>query len=210
MSQEYQLVIEARKLTNHGFVIIPLNDKIAIIKYKDRRKVEATTREIDLWFSNRDGRIPKANGIAIAINNTEFGIDTDGEKCESIFLNIISKLSAELQDKIYKTMYTKTPHGHHRTFRYFSDDFPDGIKEKTYLKINGEHSEIALKGKDHYFVERGPGYEIINDVEDVVTLTKVEVNELLGALTAFSAEYEGLAKVVKKSNLTMSNQTETA
>ena len=47
-------------------------------------------------------------------------------------------------------MYTKTPHGHHRTFRYLSDDFPDGIKEKTFLKINGEHSEIALKGKDHY------------------------------------------------------------
>lgn len=55
-----------------------------------------------------------------------------------------------------------------------------------------------LKGKDHYFVERGPGYEIINDVDDVVTLTKTEVNELLGALAAFSAEYEGLAKVVKK------------
>lgn len=120
--------LEAKKLTSHGFVIIPLNDKIATIKYKDRRKVQATTREIDLWFSNGDGRIPRANGIAIAINNTEFGIDTDGKKCESIFLNIISKLSAELQDKIHKTMYTKTPHGHHRTFRYISDDFPDGIK----------------------------------------------------------------------------------
>ena len=190
--------MEARKLTNHGFVIIPLNDKIAIIKYKDRRKVQATTREIDLWFSNGDGRRPKANGIAIAINNTEFGIDTDGEKCESIFLNIVSKLSAELQDKIRKTMYTKTPHGHHRTFRYISDDFPDGIKEKTYLKINGEHSEIALKGRDHYFVERGPGYEIIKDVENVVTLTNTEVNELLGVLTVFGAEHEGLTKVVRK------------
>jgi hypothetical protein len=190
--------IEARKLTNHGFVIIPLNDKIAIIKYKHRRKDMATAKEIDIWFSNGDGRIPKANGIAIAINNTEFGIDTDGEKCESIFSNIISKLSAELQDKIRNTMYTKTPHGHHRTFRYLSDDFPDGIKEKTYLKINGEHSEIALKGKDHYFVERGPGYEIINNAENVVTLTKTEVNEMLGALAAFGAEHEGLTKVVKK------------
>ena len=112
--------LQAKKLTSHGFVIIPLNDKIAIIKYKDRRKVQATTREIVSWFSNGDGRIPRANGIAIAINNTEFGIDTDGEKCESIFLNTISKLPAELQDKIRKTMHTKTPHGHHRTFRYLS------------------------------------------------------------------------------------------
>ena len=88
-------ITEARKLTNHDFIIIPLNDKIAIIKYKDRRKIPAISNEIDLWFSNDDGRIPRANGIAIAINNTEFGIDTDGEKCESIFLKIISKLSVD-------------------------------------------------------------------------------------------------------------------
>jgi hypothetical protein len=197
-TQEHPLTAEAKKLTNYGFVIIPLNDKIAIIKYRNRRKVPATTREIDLWFSNGDGRIPMANGIAIAINNTEFGIDTDGEKCESIFLNIISKLSAELQDKIHNTMHTKTPHGHHRTFKFIPEDYPDGIKEKTYLKINGEHSEIALKGKDHYFVERGPGYQIINDVEALVTLSKTEVNELLGALAAFGAEHEGLTRVIKK------------
>ena len=184
-------ITEARKLTNHDFIIIPLNDKIAIIKYKDRRKIPAISNEIDLWFSNDDGRIPRANGIAIAINNTEFGIDTDGEKCESIFLKIISKLSVDLQDKIRKTMHTKTPHGYHRTFRYISNDFPDGIREKTYVKINGEHSEIAIKGKDHYFVERGPGYEIINDVEHVVTLTKAEVNELHGALAHSALKMKG-------------------
>jgi hypothetical protein len=66
------------------------------------------------------------------------------------------------------------------------------------FKLNGEHSEIALKGKDHYFVERGPGYEIINDVEDLVTLTKAEVNELLGVLTSFGAEHEGLTTIVNK------------
>ena len=199
MSQEHPVIIEARKLTNHGFPIIPLKDKIAIIKYKHRRKDLATTREIDLWFSNGDGRIPRANGIAIAINNTEFGIDTDGEKCECIFLDkIVYNVSVELQDKIHKTMHTKTPHGHHRTFRYIPEDFPDGIKEKTYFKLNGEHSEIALKGKDHIFVERGPGYEIINDVEALATLSKTEVNELLGTLAAFGAEHEGLTKVVKK------------
>jgi hypothetical protein len=199
MSQdkEYPLITEARKLTDHGFPIVPLKDKIAIIKYKHRRKDLATAREIDLWFSN--GKTPRANGIAIAINDTEFGIDTDGEKCEFIFLNkVVSKLSAELQDNVLKTMHTKTPHGHHRTFRYIHEDFPDGIKEKTYIKLNGEHSKIALKGKDHYFVERGPGYEIINGVEDIVTLTKAEVNELLGALVSFGAEHSALTTIVNK------------
>ena len=200
MNQEYTLIAEAKKLTDHGFPIIPLKDKIPLIEYKHRRKDRATTREIDLWFSNGDGRTPNANGIAIAINDTEFGIDTDGEKCECIFLDkIVPSLSAELQNKIHKTMHTKTPrNGHHRIFRYIHGNFPDGIKEKVYFKLNGEHSEIALKGKDHILVERGPGYEIINGVENLVTLTKAEADELLGALATFGAEHEALAKVVKK------------
>ena len=148
----HPLIVEARKLTNQGFPIIPLKDKIAIIKYKHRRKDLATSKEIDLWFSNGEGKTPRANGIAIAINDTEFGIDTDGEECESIFLKrIVSKLSTELGNKVRKTMHTKTPHGHHRTLRFIHEDFPNGIKEKTYLKLNGEHSEIALKGKAQLF-----------------------------------------------------------
>lgn len=192
------IITEARKLTDHGFPIIPLKDKHPIITYGHRRKKLATAKEIDKWFSNGDGKTPTANGIAIAINDTEFGIDTDGGKCESIFLDIISNLSAELQNKIRATMYTKTPRGFHRTFRYLSEDFPKGIKDKIYFKQNGEHGEIALKGRDHYLVERGPGYEIINGVESVITLTKTEVNELLGVLTSFSTEHESLTKVVRK------------
>ena len=128
---ENLLAIEARKLTSHGFPIIPLKDKIAIIKYKHRRKDLATAREIDLWFSNSDGKKPRANGIAIAINDTEFGIDTDGEKCESLFLSkVVSKLSAELQAKVHKTMHTKTPHGHHRTSDIFTRTFQMGSKRR--------------------------------------------------------------------------------
>ena len=197
-SASNERVEQARKLTGHGFVIIPLNDKIAIIKYSNRRNLQATTKEIELWFSNGNGKTPRANGIAIAINNTEFGIDTDGQNCESIFQNIISELSPELQNKIHATMFTKTPRGFHRTFRYLAEDFPDGIKDKVYFKQNGEHGEIALKGKNHYLVERGPGYDIINDVENIVTLTKAEVNEFLGALTGFGAKEEGLTKIVGK------------
>jgi hypothetical protein len=112
---ESTLIAEAGKLTDHRFTIIPLKDKIAIIKYKHRRNDLATAEEINLWFSSGDGHAERANGIAIAINDREFGIDTDGEKCETIFLDIISRLSVELQNQIHKTMHTKSPRGHHRT-----------------------------------------------------------------------------------------------
>ena len=189
------LIAQAQKLTAFGFPIVPLNDKVPIIKYKHRRKDLATIREMQLWFSG-NGKPAKANGIAIAINNTEFGIDTDGDKCESIFLdNIVAKFPAELQEKIKETMHTKTKNGHHRTFRILSDDFPKGINDKTILKFDG-HNEIAIKGKDHIFVERGPGYEIINDIECIVTLSQSETMEILEALDSFKANTNGIRTVL--------------
>lgn len=196
MNQEYLLITEAKKLTDRGFPIIPLKDRTPIIEYEQRRNQLASTSEIDLWFSNGDGRIPKANGIAIAINNTEFGIDTDGDKCDSTFLNkIVSCLSTELQDKISTTMHTKTPHGHHRIFRVLSQDFPQGIKERTVVKFEG-HSEIAVKGNNHILFERGLAYEIVNDVDCIVTISKEETIQLLNALDNFRARTNGVKTIV--------------
>jgi Bifunctional DNA primase/polymerase, N-terminal len=196
MNQGYPLISEARKLTERGFPIIPLNDKIPIIGYEHKRNQLATTSEIDLWFSNGNSHVPMANGIAIAINSTEFGIDTDGDKCESAFLNeIVSNLSTELQDKICKTMYTKTPHGYHRMFNVLPEDFPDGIKERTIAKSEG-HSEIAVKGNDHILFERGPGYVTVNDVDCIVTLSKEETIQLLEALDRFKAETNAVKTIV--------------
>jgi hypothetical protein len=196
MNQDYPLISESKKLTDHDFPIIPLKDKIPIVQYEHRRNRLATTDETDLWFSNGDGRIPKANGIAIAINNTEFGIDTDGDKCESVFLNkIVFNLSTELQDKIGRTMHTKTPHGHHRMFKVLSEDFPDGIKEKTIVKFEG-HSEIVVKGNNHILFERGPGYEIVNDVDCIVTLTKEETMELLNSMDNFRVRTNAVKTIV--------------
>ena len=60
MSQEQQLIIEARKLTNYGFPVIPTKNKIPVEKWTDRRNQRATEQEVVRWFSNG-----KADGIAI-------------------------------------------------------------------------------------------------------------------------------------------------
>ena len=69
--------------------------------------------------------------------------------------------------------------------------------KKLYLTLKGKHNEIALKGRKHYLVERGPGYEIVNGVECIFTLTKTEVQELLGALEVIKAERKAIIKVAK-------------
>jgi hypothetical protein len=196
MNQDYLLISEARKFTDRGCPIIPLNDRIPIVGYEYRRNRLATTSEIDSWFSNGGGRLPKANGIAIGINNTEFAIDIDGDKCEYTFWNkIVSNLSTELHNKISTTMYTKTPHGSHRIFRVLSEDFPDGIKERTIVKFEG-HNEIAVKGNNHILFERGSGYEIVNDVDCIVTLSKEEATQLLETLDRFKAKTNAVKTIV--------------
>ena len=190
MSQEQQLIIEARKLTNCGFPVIPTKNKIPVEKWTDRRNQRATEQELVRWFSNG-----KADGIAIPINNTEFAIDTDGT-CELLFLNkVVTRLSQKLQDAVNTTTHTKTPNGHHRLLKINAQDFPEGIKEKVYVKLN-DHNEIVVKGRNHCLVERGPGYEIINDIESLVTLRKEQVEELLKTLNIIKAETNGLKTIV--------------
>src|SRR5215211_2778026 len=169
---------EAEHLTKHKFLAIPLNNGVPTVKYDKRREILASEQELSEWYLDK-----KVNGIAIAINKTEFAIDTDGEECENIFVEkVIAQLSKNLQNKINKTMYTKSPHGHHRTFRIKLEDFPDGIKTDKYLVIGNNHSEIAVVGKEHILRERSPEHKVINGVECLVILEKAEVDELFKAL----------------------------
>jgi hypothetical protein len=192
------LVTEAKIFTAKGFVVIPLNDRVPIIQWTKRRKQLASTKEIDIWFSKGNGG-PKANGIGIALNETEFGIDTDSDECEKIFVGkVVPRFSSDLQNKVLATMHTKTPRGYHRMFRYADQDFPNGIKTKTPYRQNDGHSEIMLKGTKGCLFERGPGYEPINDVEHVKSLSKDEIDEFLGTLERFSSEQDAITKVVKK------------
>jgi hypothetical protein len=179
-----------RKYTQYGIPVIPTKNKIPVEKWTERRNQKATEQELVTWFSNG-----KADGMAIPINNTEFAIDTDGT-CESLFLNkVVARISQELQESIKKTTHTKTPNGHHRLLKINAQDFPEGIKEKVYVKLN-DHNEIALKGKNHCLVERGPGYEIIHDIDSLVTLRKDQVDELLKTLETVKAETNGVKTIV--------------
>jgi hypothetical protein len=180
----------AKKFTQYGIPVIPTKNKIPVEKWTERRNQIATEQELVAWFSNG-----KANGMAIPINNTEFAIDTDGT-CECLFLNkVVARLPKDIQDAVNNTTHTKTPNGDHRLFRINSQDFPEGIKEKVYLKLN-DHNEIALKGKNHCLVERGPGYDIINDIDSLIILQKDQVNQLLKTLDVVKAETNGVKTIV--------------
>jgi hypothetical protein len=181
---------QAFDLTSHEFLVIPLHDGKPTQKYSHRRKRLASDKEINEWFSDTSN----ADGIAIAINDTEFSIDTDGEHCESMFINQgVPHLSQDLQDLVKSTMHTKSPNGHHRTFRIGVKDFPDGIKTEKYI-TGKEHNEIAVMGKEHILRERSAKHVVINDADKLVTLSKEQVNELFNMLRKLK-ELDAIMKV---------------
>jgi hypothetical protein len=172
---------EADKLTEHGFLVIPLCNGVPKkgVEYSKRRDILASEDERGQWFSDK-----KVNGIAIGINKKEFAIDTDGEYCENLLVNEgIRHLPNELQDLVKRTMYTKTPSGgYHRVFKINRDDFPDGVETKKYISEPG-HNEISVIGKEHILRERSAEHKVINDVECLVTLNKAQVTELFKMLS---------------------------
>ena len=63
-----------------------------------------------------------------------------------------------------------------------SDDFPSAVHTREYWSEQGNgkgkgHNQVNLMGTGYYLVERGPGYESINDPECLVTLSKIQVEE---------------------------------
>lgn len=151
-----------------------------------------------LYFSNGKTRTA---GIGLLINETEFTIDTDG-RGENVFqLRVASRLTPNLQTKINSTMCTKTPHGYHRIFRYKPSNSNEVIKTKTHWSLEGGHNEIAVKGKDHYSIEYGPGYQEIRGIKCLVELSNDETTELLYAMSLLRLEKniaENVAKVLKE------------
>jgi hypothetical protein len=181
----------AQSLTAKEIPIIPTKNKKPILDtWADRRNKVATAEEMKDWYSNGIGK-SIADGIAIPINNTEFAIDTDG-RGETVFLTKLMKgFPEELRNKIKNTMLTKTPHGYHRTFRIRKEEFPDGIKSETIVKYN-DHNEIQVVGKAHYLIVYGIGYEVISDIDNIITLSKEDAEKLVGILKLFRGEANGI------------------
>ena len=101
-------------------------------------------------------------------------------------------------------MRTKTPsNGLHIIFGIRSDDFPSGGRTREYWSEQGNgkgkgHNQVNLMGTGYYVVERGPSYESINDLECLVTLSKIQVEELLNILGYFESETRALRNVCSK------------
>jgi ribosome-binding factor A len=154
----------------------------------------ATSEELALYFGNIKTRTV---GIGLLINETEFTIDTDG-RGESVFQNrLVSRLTPNLQSKVNSTMCTKTPHGYHRIFRYKAANDDEIVKAGTYWGMDGGHNEIALKGKNHYSIEYGPGYQEVRGIKSLVKLSHGEITELLEAMSLLRLEKNLAENIVR-------------
>lgn len=188
------LLEEATKLGQY-FIIMPIpkpgikignkfyNGKEANIKEWSKMTKRATAPQLESWFNGKH-----ENNIAIILRTNGFVIDCDGQNCKSIlWTKVIPTLSIDLQEAITRTARTGTGGGgEHFIFGIRQEDFPNGIRSKPYLKL-GEHEEIAIKGNGGYAVERGihesgNKYLAVRGIENLVVLTKYEVEELLSAL----------------------------
>ena len=128
-------------------------------------------------------------------------MDLDNLGQEVFQTKLLPKCSQELQFAINSTTRTKTPSNSvHIVFRIKLEDFPKGILTKEYWNDlgNGKHNQINLMGRGHYLVERGPGYESINGLECLVTLSKIQAKEILNILGKFESETKALRNVCTK------------
>ena len=77
------------------------------------------------------------------------------------------------------------------------EDNPHGIKEITcnLARNKDDHNEIKLLSHNKYIVERGPGYEKINGIKEIITLSNEQVNELAPILERFKLEVSAVRTV---------------
>jgi hypothetical protein len=193
----------ADEYTYRGFSIFPVpvpgwvnpkgkkyDSKTPSIKWAKYQSRIANPKEIQTWFSNGNG-----NNIAIVTGSISriFVLDIDGEKAKIVFQSqVLPRLSANIQNALDPTMHVRTGgNGAHIYFRYKYEDFPHGIESKKYFVPGGDHQEIAIKGNGSYVISppsihsSGNRYELVSD--NLITLSKEEIIELLGALDHLSS-----------------------
>lgn len=189
------LLATAEEYTRLGYVVIPIKDKRPIIKWTERRGKKATSEVLQQWFGNNNNS--NVEGIGIILDMSIVAIETDGIGENTFNFKLLSKLSYETREAYQKTTHTKSPNGHHRLFRINTEDNPHGVKEITCNLAKGKdgHDEIKILSQNKYIVERGPGYEKVNGMENLVTLSREQINELSTILERFKRELGAIKTV---------------
>ncbi len=202
------LLDESEKYSQAGHLTIPISSEIVNGKKTKepskgsgswtRHKGSVHDRAYrEKWFASDNKEV---DCLAIAMNSIKLciGFDVDGIEGFDVFINkILYKLSLLLQDKINKTVHTKTPSGgFHWIFQISRKEFPLDIKSKDlWTSPYASHSEIKLFGTTKYLIERGPGYDCVRDIDCLQSLEKDELNELLSVCERFNAEAKAIAKI---------------
>jgi hypothetical protein len=187
----------------YGIGVIPINGskRPLVGSVIDKRGRIATREELEDFFGPNGTK--KAKWLAVMLDSPKplIALDLDGTGFAVFEKKVLPKCSKSLRRAIDATTRTKTPgNGFHVLFGIQSEDFPNGINTKVFWNElgNGNHNQINLIGKSHYLVERGPGYEPINELGCLVTLTTEQVKELLYLLGLFESEMKALRKICIK------------
>lgn len=189
------LLAAAKEYTRLGYVVIPTKNKRPTIKWTERRGIKPTPEELQQWFGNTNNS--NVEGLGIVLEVSIVAIETDGIG-ENVFNSkILSQLTQQTQEAYRNTTHTRSPNGHHRLFRITTEDNPHGVKEITcnLAKNKDDHNEIKILSQSKYINERGPGYEKVNGIESIVTLSKEQVTELVPILERFKKEIGAIKTV---------------
>jgi Bifunctional DNA primase/polymerase, N-terminal len=155
-----------------------------------------TSELLQKWFYQA------SNGNNIAITTGDISclivLDIDGDRSKRIFESqLLLKFSESLRIKTLDTTHVQTGGGGaHIWFKYKSEDFPEGIATKPYLRFK-DHDEICLKANGSYVIappsihSSGRRYEFEGELSYLETLTKAEVLELLTLLEGLKSKDTG-------------------
>jgi P4 family phage/plasmid primase-like protien len=183
----------ALEYIQNGLSIFPLqarSKKPVLTSWEPYKTIYATNQQIQEWFSNGHAN----DNIAIVTGKVSHAIafDIDGQEARTYFQKAIQNIDDEwIKKAVRNTMQIKTGSGNiNIVIGFRPEEFAENelLKNSVLWRGPEEHNEIRLKGEGGYIVappsihENGNGYELVNRVEDLITLPKVEINKLISAL----------------------------
>jgi P4 family phage/plasmid primase-like protien len=174
---------------------IPLRSKSkkpSISSWEEYKKVPAGKEQIKSWFSNGHAN----DNIAIVTGKVSgiIAFDIDGQDARTHFEKVVEDMEDGVKNPVKNTMQIKTGGGNiHILIGFRPEEFAETELIKNPLVWSGVekggHNEIRLKAEGGYIVAppsihpNGKRYELVNKVEALTTLPKVQINTLISALT---------------------------